>query len=330
MLALTAADIRALVSMPDAIRLVRDAFRELSEGKASSPLRTPIPVPEREAISLFMPAAVPSASGLGLKVVSVFPHNRAQGKPSIYAIVCLIDPRDGAPLAVLDGTFLTALRTGAVSGAATELLAKPEARVLAMFGAGAQAYQQVRAVCAVRPIDEVRVISRTTAHAEEFARRLPAEAPDVTAAVRVVTDPAEAVRGADVICTATPATQPLFADGDLAPGVHINAVGAYTPTMQEIPVETISRALVVVDERAAAWAEAGDLIIAKERGLFDETRVHAELGELASGSRPGRGSADQVTLFKSVGNAVQDIAVGRFAVDQARARGMGQEINLTE
>src|SRR5262249_36261804 len=141
MLALTAADIRALVSMPDAIRLVRDAFRELSEGKAIAPLRTPIPVPEQDAVSLFMPAAVPSARGVGLKVVSVFPHNRGQGKPSIFAIVYLVDPTDGSPLALLDGTFLTALRTGAVSGAATDLLARPDARVLAMFGSGAQAYQ---------------------------------------------------------------------------------------------------------------------------------------------------------------------------------------------
>jgi ornithine cyclodeaminase len=329
MLALTAQDIRTLVSMPDAIRLVRDAFRELSEGKATSPLRTPVPVPEQEAVSLFMPAAVPSAAGLGLKVVSVFPHNRAHGKPSIYAIVYLVDPADGAPLAIMDGTFLTALRTGAVSGAATNLLARADAHVLTMFGSGAQAYQQVRAVCAVRPIDEVRVISRTTAHAEEFARRLPVEAPDVTALVRVVTDPREAVHDADVICTATPATQPLFSDSDLAPGVHINAVGAYTPAMQEIPVETVARALVVVDERAAAWAEAGDLIIARAQGLFDDARIHAELGELAAG-HPGRSDPSQVTLFKSVGNAVQDIAVGRFAVDQARARGMGQEIALNE
>jgi ornithine cyclodeaminase len=328
MLALTADDIRTLVSMPDAIRLVRDAFRELSAGKAVSPLRTPIPVPQQDAVSLFMPAAVPSAGGIGLKVVSVFPHNREHGKPSIYAIVYLVDPTDGSPLALLDGTFLTALRTGAVSGAATDLLARPDARVLAMFGSGAQAYQQVRAVCAVRPIEEVRVISRNVAHAEEFARRLPHEAPEVTVSVRVVTDAAEAVRGAEVICTATPATQPLFVDADLAPGVHINAVGAYMPTMQEIPVETVARALVVVDERAAAWAEAGDLIIAKERGLFDEAHVHAELGELAGGHRPGRSNPSQVTLFKSVGNAVQDIAVGHFAVVQARARGMGQEINL--
>ncbi len=328
MLALTADDIRALVPMPEAIRLMKEAFRELSAGDAVSPLRTPIPVPTRDAVSLFMPASVPSANGLGLKVVSVFPRNREAGKPSIYAIVCLIDPDDGAPLAILNGTYLTALRTGAVSGAATDLLACPEARTLALFGAGAQATTQARAVCAVRSIEEIRVLSRSRASAEAFVARLATDAPEITARVRVATDATDAVRGADVICTATPAMAAIFADSDLAPGVHINAVGAYTPQMQEVPVETVARALVVVDERAAAWAEAGDLVIARDAGLFDDSRIHAELGELVSRHKPGRTDAAQVTLFKSVGNAVQDIAVGRFAVDQARVRGMGQEVNL--
>lgn len=328
MLALAADDIRALVPMPEAIRLMKEAFRALSDGDAVAPLRTPIAVPARDAVSLFMPAAVPPVRGLGVKIVSVFPHNQEVGKPSISAVVCLIDPDDGAPLAILNGTYLTALRTGAVSGAATDLLARPEARVLALFGAGAQAYTQARAVCAVRSIAEIRVTSRTRARAEEFVTRLETEAPEITARVRIATDAADAVRGADVICTATPATRALFADRDLAPGVHINAVGAYTPQMQEVPVETVARALVIVDERAAAWAEAGDLVIARDAGRFDDSRIHAELGELVGGHKSGRADAAQVTLFKSVGNAVQDIAVGRFAVDQAHARRIGQEIAL--
>ncbi|MCA1666969.1 MAG: ornithine cyclodeaminase [Thermomicrobia bacterium] len=329
MLALTADDIRALVPMRDAITLMKEAFRELSSGDAVAPLRTPIEVTPERAVALFMPAAVPSVGGLGLKVVSVFPNNPSRGLPTIHALVCLIDPESGAPLAIIDGTFLTALRTGAVSGAATDLMARPEARILALFGAGAQAATQAEAVCAVRDIGEIRVVARSAAKGTAFIERLGTHAPDIAAIIRVVLDPTEALHGADVICTATPATAALFADRDLAPGTHINAVGAYTPTMQEVPPETVARARIVVDQREAAWAEAGDLVIARDRGLITEHDIYGELGEVASGAKPGRHSPDEITFFKSVGNAVQDIAVGRRAVDRAREHGMGQTINLS-
>ncbi len=329
MLALTADDVRALVPMRDAIALMKEAFRELAEGRAVAPLRTPIEVPPEQAVALFMPAAVPSVGGLGLKVVSVFPNNPARGLPTIHALVCLIDPETGAPLAIMDGTYLTALRTGAVSGAATDLLARPEARALALFGAGAQAETQAEAVCAVRPIAEIRLVARSAEKGAAFIARLRAHAPDIADRVRVVLDPADALRGAEVVCTATPATAALFTDGALEPGTHINAVGAYTPKMQEVPPETVARARIVVDQREAAWAEAGDLVIARDLGLITENDISAELGELASGRKPGRHSPDEITLFKSVGNAVQDIAVARRAVDRATRDGRGQTINLT-
>lgn len=329
MLALTADDIRALVPMRDAITLMKEAFRELSEGAAVAPLRTPIEVAPERAVALFMPAAVPSVGGLGLKIVSVFPNNSSRGLPTIHALVCLINPETGAPLAIMDGTYLTALRTGAVSGAATDLLARREARILALFGAGAQAVTQAEAICAVRSIAEIRLVARSAAKGTAFIERLRKHAPDLADRVRIVLNPAEALRGADVICTATPATAALFADAAVEPGTHINAVGAYTPTMQETPPETIARARIVVDQRAAAWAEAGDLVIARDRGLITEADIYAELGELASGAKPGRHSPDEITFFKSVGNAVQDIAVGRRAVDRAASQGWGQTINLS-
>jgi alanine dehydrogenase len=328
MLALTAADIRSLVSMPDAIALMKEAFRDLATGAASAPLRTPIEVPAHHAVSLFMPAAVPSVGGLGLKVVSVFPDNPARGLPTIHALVCLIDPEDGTPLAIMDGTYLTALRTGAVSGAATDLLARQGAHVLALFGTGAQAITQAQAICAVRVIDEIRVVARSAEKGAAFIARMRAEDPETAGKMRLAANAAEALRGAQVICTATAAMAALFADTDVEAGTHINAVGAYTPAMQEIPAEMVARSLIVVDQRAAAWAEAGDLVIARDRGLITADTIHAELGELVAGVKPGRQSPDQVTFFKSVGNAVQDIAVGRRAVDRAMAQGMGQAVHL--
>jgi alanine dehydrogenase len=328
MLALTAADIRALVPMPDAIALMKEAFRDLSTGAAAAPLRTPIEVPPRRAVSLFLPAAVPSVGGLGLKIVSVFPDNPASGLPTIHALVCLIDPEDGRPLAIMDGTYLTTLRTGAVSGAATDLLARADARVLALFGTGAQAVTQAQAICAVRDIKEIRVVARSAEKGAAFIERMRAEDAETAGKMHVAADAAEALRGAHVVCTATAATAALFADDELEPGAHINAVGAYTPLMQEVPAATVARSLIIVDQRAAAWAEAGDLVIARDQGPITADDIHAELGELVAGTKPGRQSAEQITFFKSVGNAVQDIAVGRRAVDRAMAQGLGQTINL--
>lgn len=328
MLALTAQEIRALVPMADAIAIMKDAFRDLSAGVAHAPLRTPIEVPGESAVSLFMPASVPSAGGLGLKIVSVFPNNPARGKRLIYALVCLVNPADGTPLALMDGTYLTALRTGAVSGAATDLLARPEARVLALFGAGVQAATQAEAICAVRSIKEIRVYARTPESVARFIAGMRAEKPAIGDRMRPAATATDALNGAEIVCTATTATAALFADADLAPGTHINAVGAYTPMMQEIPIETVARALVIVDQRAAAWAEAGDLVKARDAGMLHEDGIHAELGEIVALTKPGRTRDDEITFFKSVGNAVQDIAVGRRAVDLARARGMGQEIAL--
>ena len=327
MLALTAADVQTLVPMTDAIALMKAAFADLSAGFALAPVRTPVPIPAESAVTLVMPASVPSVSGLGLKVVSVFPHNPARGKPLIHALVVLIDPTDGAPLAVLDGTALTALRTGAVSGAATDLLALPDAHVLTLFGAGAQAVTQARAVCTVRPINEIRIISRTPERITRFIAQMRESDPEIGALMHAVATPRDALNNAHIICTATTATKRLFADTDVAPGTHINAVGAYTPMMQEVPPETVARAYVVVDQFAAAWEEAGDLIKARDAGLLHENSA-VELGAIVNGVSPSRTSATQITLFKSVGNAVQDIAVARRAFDRARERGMGQNIAL--
>jgi len=320
---LTGADVRRLVSMPDAIRAVGSAFRQLSSGRATIPLRTPVET--AGGVTLFMPGYLQDSRALGGKVVSVFQGNGARGLPAIHAVVLLLDADTGVPRALLDGTALTALRTGAASGLATQLLALPDASVLAVFGAGAQARTQIEAVRAVRPIREVRIVSRGRESAERLAAELRAEAPELE--VRVLDDPARAVDGAHVVVAATTSSVPVFPGNAVAPGAHVNGVGSYAPEMQEVDEALVGRARIFVDERAAALAEAGDLIVPLGKGLITADGW-TELGEVALGTRPGRGAPDEVTFFKSVGSASQDLAVGALAVEQAERLGQGRVVEL--
>ena len=327
MLVLTRSQIRALVPMPDAIELMKTAFTELSAGRTVSPLRTVISLEDREGDALFMPAYVPAMNALGLKTVSVFRRNPDRGLPVIHAIVGLVDPDTGEPMAIMDGTFLTALRTGAVSGAAADLLARADSRVLVAIGAGAQGVTQIAAVCAVRSIERVIAVDVSEPALERLRQTLRSDWPDIESRLETTTDPA-AVGEADIICTATTSRTPVFRDEDVRPGTHISAVGAYTPEMQELPAATVARATVVVDAVDAALTEAGDLIIPLRDGLVPQEHFARELGMVASGAAPARSSAGEITLFKSVGNAVQDVVVARRAVDRARERGLGTEIDL--
>ncbi|HEU5434229.1 MAG TPA: ornithine cyclodeaminase, partial [Thermomicrobiales bacterium] len=238
MLALSKADVRRLAPMPVAIELMKTAFAELSAGRTISPLRTVIPVPEHNGDSLYMPAFVPAANALGLKVVSVFKDNAARGLPVIHALVCLVDTETGQPLAIMDGTYLTALRTGAVSGAATELLARPDSRVLVTIGSGAQGVTQSAAVCAVRPIERIVAVDINDAALDRMRQTIAREWLDLLDRLETSTD-ASVVREADVICTATTSRTPVFDAALVRPGTHINAVGAYTPEMQELPAAIV-------------------------------------------------------------------------------------------
>jgi ornithine cyclodeaminase/alanine dehydrogenase-like protein (mu-crystallin family) len=240
-------------------------------------------------------------------------------------LVTVVDATTGEPVAVMDGTYLTALRTGAASGAATDLLARQETSTAAIFGAGVQGRTQLEAVCAVRPIEKAWVYDISPQQAATFAAEMTQR---LSLPVEVAGTPAEAVRQADVICTATTATSPVFDDADVRPGTHINAVGAYTPHMQEIPVETVLRAKVVIDHRESSLAEAGDLIIPLQQGRMTEGHIYAELGEISAGVKPGRTSAEEITLFKSVGVAVQDVAAASAVLKAARRLGLGTDVSL--
>lgn len=327
MLALTRDDIRQLVPMPKAVELMKLAFAELSAGRAESPLRSVISVSDGSD-TLLMPAYVPAAKALGFKVVSVFPGNLALGKPTINALVCLLDDQTGEALAIMDGTYLTALRTGAVSGAATDLLARLDATRLVVFGAGAQGVTQAAAVCAVRRIQHITVVDPSAAAHERYRQTVARDWPELADRIELRADAGDAVARADVICTATTAHEPVFRDADVRPGTHINGIGAFTPAMQELPPETIARALVVVDQVEAALAEAGDLIKPLEAGTVGRDHFQRELGQLVSGMVSGRTNDEQVTLFKSVGNAVQDVTVAQWAAAQAQARNVGTAIDL--
>lgn len=329
MLALSRSDVRSLVPMDRAIGLVRVAFADLFAGRATAPIRTAIDVLPGLATTLVMPAFVPAANALGVKVVSVFAGNPARGLPTITSVVCLIEPETGAPLAVMDGAYLTALRTGAVSGAATDLLARPDAASLALIGAGAQAVMQAVAVAAVRPLRRIVVVAREQRHLDRFRETMAEEWPNLAGMIETTTDVGRAVRDADVICAATTSSSPVFDDADVQPGTHINGVGSFTARMHEIPSETVARAILIVDQREAALEEAGDVIIPIQAGVITEAHIMGELGELVSGAGRGRQTASEITFFKSVGNAVQDMAVGRFAYDEALRRGFGQEFALS-
>jgi ornithine cyclodeaminase/alanine dehydrogenase-like protein (mu-crystallin family) len=322
-------DLQRAVAMDQAMDAVATAFAQLSYGQAEVPLRLHVAVPAQEGLALVMPAYLAGSDALGVKALTLFPHNLARrGLPAIHAIVLLFDTADGRPLALLDGGYLTALRTGAAAGIATRIMARADAQVLALFGAGAQALPQAWAVCVARPIQRIWIVNRTRANAERLAAELRAFGPPIPADVRVAPSAQTALAEADVVCCATASPSPLFADADVRPGTHINGIGSYRPTMREVPAATVARARVVVDERRAAWAEAGDLVMARDEGLIDESHVVAELGELVAGHIAGRTDDWQVTFFKSVGNAVQDIAVAQLAYTQAQKLALGTEVRL--
>jgi ornithine cyclodeaminase/alanine dehydrogenase-like protein (mu-crystallin family) len=307
---ITTEEIQRTLTMAEAIKAVREAFVELSTGQARVPVRTSLEIPEFRTTALVMPAYLPRTKRIGLKLISLCEGNPAKGLPLAQAVTIVMDAENGTPLALLDASYLTAVRTGAASGAATDALARKDARVAAIFGAGVQGKTQLEGIAAVRPIRKVLVFdvdARAAADfAEEMGRKL---ALDAAPAVSP-----ESLRQADIICTSTTAAAPVFSDENLKPGVHINAIGSYKPHVREIPGETIRRARVYVDQRQACLEEAGDLIIPLRQNLIDESHILAEIGEVLAGLKPGRRSDEDITVFKSVGNAVQDLAVASLLV----------------
>jgi len=322
---LSGAEVARALPMAAAVEAMKTAFVDLSAGRVTVPPRTHMALTEAGGDALFMPAYHPGQKHMGVKIVTLFEQNRDTHLPFIQALVVVLDATNGRPLGVMQGAMVTAIRTGAASGAATDVLARRDAKVAAIFGAGAQGKTQLQAVCAVRDITEARIFDVSDAAAEAFAR-------DMGRLLNIPVSVAEtsqaALAGADVICTATTADTPVFDDADIAPGTHINAVGSYKPDVREIPAATVVRARVVVDQDEVAFEEAGDLIMPMREGLFGRDHVSTELGAVIAGLAPGRSDDEQVTLFKSVGVAVQDLAAAGAILANAEKLGIGTELEL--
>ena len=325
MLVLDKREVESLLD-PDALRAaVAAALSDLSAGRASMPTRIAALVAEREALLAAMPAYLPSAGALTTKLVSLFPRNT--DRPTHQAVIVAFDPLTGTPAALMDGEAITAARTAAGSALATDLLARKDATTLGVLGTGVQARAHLRALTRVRPFREIVIASRDGSKALALARETAAQTGMATRTASF----SEAVRAADVVCACTHTADPVVRRDWLRPGTHVNSVG-YNTAGREVDGETVAASLVVIESRAAALAPppggSNDLLWPIRDGLIDATHIHAELGEIVSGARPGRGDATQLTLYKSVGVAVEDAAAAALVLRLARERGVGREITI--
>jgi ornithine cyclodeaminase len=324
-LVLTQPEIRALLPMPVCMELVAGALASLARGEAQNPLRHGMRLAGGKGLLGMMPGSVAQPAALGLKVVGVFPGNHATELDAHQGVVVLLDPDTGVPRAVLDASEITALRTAAASGVATRALANTGAGDLALLGSGVQARTHLEAMLVARTLTRVRVFSPTRAHREAFA----ASASERHGIPVVAVDSAQAaVEGADLVCTVTSSRTPVLMGEWLSRGCHVNAAGACTRDARELDTEAVRRARLFVDRRESALAEAGDLLIPIAEGAFDQGHVQGELGEVLLGRCAGRRSAEEVTLFESLGIAVEDLAVAHYLDRVGRERGAGTLVEL--
>jgi ornithine cyclodeaminase/alanine dehydrogenase len=326
-LLLTRSDVMSVLDMRTAMEIVEEAFAELYRGTAAMPPRTVLPVDEREGVSLFMPAHVREMGAFGAKIVSVFKHNPADfGLPTVLGVIILLDTTTGAPIAIIDGGHLTAMRTGAVSGIATRYMANPDASVAAIIGTGEQARTQVWAVCEATNLTRWQVYSidppeRVETFCDEMHVRhgMPFEP---------VHSAEEAVHGADIVTLATSAAEPIIRYKWLKPGCHINGIGSHAPHMRELDDETVCTVRIIADQKAACLAESGDFIIPMNQGTWDASRIAGELGAVVCREVAGRLHPEEITLFKSNGLAIQDLSTAHAVYKRAKERGIGRMIEF--
>ena len=313
------AGVRALLPMADCVAVMRDALATLARGDAVLPLRSMVRLPDGSGLLGLMPGYLGEPRSLGLKVVTVMPGNHGTAYDSHQGVVMLFGLEHGEPLAILDATAITAIRTAAASGAATAALALEDAGDLAILGSGAQARTHLEAMAAVRTLRRVRVWSRNRAHAERLVRAAAPAGPRV----EVAGSAEEAVRGADLICTTTAAREPILKGAWLTAGAHINAVGACFAGTRELDGEAVRRSRLYTDRRESCLAEAGDFLLARADGVVGDGHLLGELGEVLIGRVPGRTSPDQITLYESLGIAVEDLASAHFIHRRALETGAG-------
>jgi ornithine cyclodeaminase/alanine dehydrogenase-like protein (mu-crystallin family) len=321
MLVLSHEDVRRLLPMSECVPAMRDALLGLARDELHQPLRTVLRPPGASGLIAMMPAYRSAAPAVyGLKAVCVHPGNTAIGKDAHQGAVLLFDGTTGEPLAIANASAVTELRTAAVSAVATDVLARPDATTLAIIGAGVQARAHLAAIGVVRPLRSIRVAGRDIGRARQFAREM---ADHTSAVIQPCGSVEEAVDGADIVVTVTTSAEPVLSRGWLAPGVHVNAVGSSIPTTRELDADTVAAARLFVDRRESALNESGDfLFAAREKGLVAD-HIRGELGELLAGTVTGRTSQDELTLFISLGLAVEDLAAVSRLYELARADGTG-------
>jgi alanine dehydrogenase len=323
-LILSRSDLEKVLSIKDVIDVVEAAFSELERGTVILPQRATVTLTKEAGWVGVMPAYLEKMGSLSTKIVTVFEKNLEKKIPTIMATVILNSTETGAPLAIMEGTFITAMRTGAVCGVATKYLARKDSKTVGVFGAGVQARTQLMAVCAVRNIRRAFVYDMFKDRANTFATEM-----SKTLNIPIETrEPEDIVKESDIIITATTAKTPIF-DGNLVnQGTHLNLIGSFKPDVREVDEVVIRKSKIVVDKKSAALEEAGDIIIPIKAGIITEEDIYAELGELVTGIKPGRTSYSEITLFKSVGLGIQDSATAWLAYTKAKEKGIFKEVNL--
>ena len=329
MLILKKEDIKRLFTMKEAIETSKEALRMHSAGNTTVPLRINIDIPEENGHSLFMPAYNDELTTIGIKIVSIFPKNPDRNLPAVRAQMLLLDGKTGEVLAMMDGTYLTQLRTGALQGAATDILAKQNAKTAVLFGTGGQAQTQLEALLHVRDLQEISVCGKNPEHTQLFVLAMQKEFAQFSTKIIAAKDVEETVRHADIITAITTSHQPVF-DGFLVKkGTHINGMGAYTADMQELPETLIQRAeKIFFDTKEGVLAEAGDILIPLKIGSVTEAHFDGELGQVILGNVKGRESEEEITLFKSVGTAALDLATACKIYQKALDFNIGNSVDI--
>ncbi len=321
LLVINAAEVRKLLPMAACMEAMASALMALGRGEAQNPLRSANWLPQQRGILLAMPALTEEA--MAIKVITVMPGNHGTPYDSHMGAVILFDSQYGRPLALMDATEITAIRTAAVSGLATQLLAREDAGDLALLGTGVQARSHLQAMLEARALRRVRVWSRSAANRDAFVRWADA---DLDVEVEAVDSAQAAVTGADLICTTTATAEPVLLGDWLAPGSHINAVGASTATTRELDSAAMAMVSHFVDRRESALGESGDYLIPLQEGAIDDNHIRAELGEILLGQAQGRSNTDEITLFNSLGLAVEDLAAAQLIWREAQRQGLGTAV----
>lgn len=322
-------DMKNIFTMAEAIQADKDALEIYSNNGANIPLRVNINVPEHEGQSLYMPGYAADTKALGLKIVSVYPKNIEKGLNSVPATMVLVNNETGEVCSLMDGTFLTRIRTGAVSGAATDILARKDSKVFTLFGTGGQAEAQLEAVLNVRDIELVKVYDLSEERRNDFAARMTEEFGEKFSVKIVAANSSdEAIADADIITVVTTSKRPVFNAALVKKGAHVNGVGSYTPDMQEIDENLVCNSKVYVDTRDGVFNESGDLIIPVNKGIYSFDRVMGELGEVISNKVKGRESEEEITFFKTVGSSVLDVVTARRIYEKALENKVGEIVNL--